>query len=99
MALVPKDGLIQVRLPKADADRFREWAEKRSRSTASAVLRSWVYEALDNELDAPQRPSLPVSDDSNMKQVAAPRRSAPKLGRAERRRAEQAMKKATKRGA
>lgn len=49
MALLLKDGLLQVRLPQADVDRFREWAEKHRKTTASEVLRGWVYEAMDSD--------------------------------------------------
>jgi hypothetical protein len=49
MALIAKDGLLQVRIPKADAEAFRELCEKRHRKPPGALLREWVWEALDRE--------------------------------------------------
>ena len=102
MALLLKDGLIQVRLPQADVDRFRAIVEDRSKTTASESIRRWIYQIIDDDdkrlREAARRSG--VSFDIPVRAASVDRVPAELVGetRSERRRREAEEKKQKKRG-
>jgi hypothetical protein len=49
-----KTALLQVRMDPSDLERFQGFCERTKRTTASEVVRQWVYEAMDGPPVAPQ---------------------------------------------
>ena len=102
MALLLKDGLIQVRLPQADVDRFRSIVEERSKTTASESIRRWIYRIIEEDdkrlLEASRRSGAPVDIPVLASSVGRVQVEAVGETRPERRRREAEERKQKKRG-